>query len=1111
MSRCSLRRCLPLLRAPLLLAALILGSPSARSAEAGWTGEIRDGTTTTARPLQAVGLKDGGYLVEALDPASDSWVLRFDASDQLRQVRSTRLDGDFSRFAESPAGHLVQIAKNHELNTQLPAARRHHCYLRRNLLEGLDLRSQFSGFWPESDATGGYYGFQTDLLEHRLLRVGSDCSAQTIFREVRPLDSVGRLWKQVAPLKRGGGVYLLSTDPESDGGAPPVLALIRDGHAAWTRELRHIVGAYNPFATVIGLTGNDDVVLTLRDYIANTAKVVAVGSDGSLRWSYVIAPVDSPSYAIQHSFGTLVAMENVNTGSRFAALDRNGRELWITAPVASSYHDVPLPSLLEGADPLLRLTRFPYSSSHPSTVARATVTGLEILSAPDSNRPVIAELRDGSQLTFVLDSQYRVEGLEHIGTGRPAHPIDVRIPTPHWIAGVSLDQGGVFVATQATSDRPDLAHFDISGALRWKVRLPAVRRPPDTPWVRAPQRIVANAERVCVWRFAEGFGNYGLITTAAIACVRRQDGSPIYGWIDAAANDYPDLASLRLTDAGELSAITVGCHDQPSFQPGGTACINRAFWHRFPADGNSATHTTLGEVSGYGGDITGAQSRDGRLLALGDYSRSGNTTIRLLDEQGQERWKTTATGYHKILTVADDGALLTHVPDGVSAFGPGGQPRWSVAFNEHLPEPTVVAVVVPGGDYVVVATSLYGDATLRLRLNAADGSARWRQRASPTIYADRLDLTDDGSHVVVSQHFRTYRIASLRVEDGAPVAGLAGLDFREHFQARSRFALRADGASVLAIERPESGTVEVRYVPPQALVGRAEQAIGPALLGAWYAADTPGQGVFLDVDASRESIYGGLFSYTREGGNDPAQQRWYSLSGRIDAGERSRGSATMDVFASSGGAFASGQPAPATQRIGTARLQAQSCDRALLALDLDSELVRGQFAIPLTRATPRSRACEPDDAGMGPAAAPARGLDPRSSGAWYDPAATGQGLAFELHPPSANDHGLFAGAWFTYNLTGTGNDPIAQQWFSMAGSLRDAGNGTLTVPVFRSIGGAFDALSTTNTWRVGTVTLTFTACDRARLDYAFDDSEVAHAFARQRGTVSIERIGGCGD
>jgi len=89
------------------------------------------------------------------------------------------------------------------------------------------------------------------------------------------------------------------------------------------------------------------------------------------------------------------------------------------------------------------------------------------------------------------------------------------------------------------------------------------------------------------------------------------------------------------------------------------------------------------------------------------------------------------------------------------------------------------------------------------------------------------------------------------------------------------------------------------------------------------------------------------------------------------------------------------------------------------------------------------------------------------------------------------------------------DDPGHQHWFTLQGDLAAAVNGSVDLPIVRTIGGSFDEAPTNNSVQVGHADLTMQGCDHATLSYQFVNSEVAHAFAGLSGTLQLVKIGGC--
>lgn len=106
------------------------------------------------------------------------------------------------------------------------------------------------------------------------------------------------------------------------------------------------------------------------------------------------------------------------------------------------------------------------------------------------------------------------------------------------------------------------------------------------------------------------------------------------------------------------------------------------------------------------------------------------------------------------------------------------------------------------------------------------------------------------------------------------------------------------------------------------------------------------------------------------------------------------------------------------------------------------------------------------------------GVEPNvgMSGAWYEPATSGQGLFLDVIPSTQR----LAAAWFTF--AADAND--GQRWYSLLGEYQGA---TASLDIFESVGGVFDASDTVTTRPVGMATLAFSDCRNALFDYQFDN------------------------
>lgn len=289
----------------------------------------------------------------------------------------------------------------------------------------------------------------------------------------------------------------------------------------------------------------------------------------------------------------------------------------------------------------------------------------------------------------------------------------------------------------------------------------------------------------------------------------------------------------------------------------------------------------------------------------------------------------------------------------------------------------------------------------------------------------------------------------------------------------------------------------------------ADQA---ALAGAWYNPAHRGQGFVLTVIPESRTLFMPWFTYdanTFVDANDEDELRWYSLQGQVGSDPQL---VQLDLLRNQAGSF--GQP-PATSAevVGSAQLRFDDCDRASLRYRFNAGVEQGrEGVIPLQRLGPRVRDCQLADGSISPAplaVASTAGFDIHQSGAWFDPASSGQGLMIEVVPASPSQDGLLFATWFTYDQAGTADDPFAHDWFALQADLRQAADGRVVAPIYRSLGGVLDYRGTPHLFRVGEAELQFSGCDSLRMRYRFDDNELARRHRSIEGEQTLQRIGGC--
>lgn len=272
-----------------------------------------------------------------------------------------------------------------------------------------------------------------------------------------------------------------------------------------------------------------------------------------------------------------------------------------------------------------------------------------------------------------------------------------------------------------------------------------------------------------------------------------------------------------------------------------------------------------------------------------------------------------------------------------------------------------------------------------------------------------------------------------------------------------------------------------------------------ALTGSWYNPPTSGQGLEIEVypdlsGAGTGFLFGGWF--TNDAAGNP---QWYTLQGNLSS---SHGSTyPLAIGETTGGNF---NAPPITRAVadGTATLTFYDCTHAALTYQFNDGR---SGTIPYVRLTPAS-ACSSVVPVASSATLPANYSDVMHSGAWYDPATSGQGLMIDI-APSIN---TFFAAWYTYapqskGLTGA----AAQRWFTLQDNAYTPGNLNLTgVPIIATSGGVFNQPSNVTVTQVGTANIAFTSCTTMTLAYSFTQGE----FSGLSGTIhekAIVPLAGC--
>ena len=125
------------------------------------------------------------------------------------------------------------------------------------------------------------------------------------------------------------------------------------------------------------------------------------------------------------------------------------------------------------------------------------------------------------------------------------------------------------------------------------------------------------------------------------------------------------------------------------------------------------------------------------------------------------------------------------------------------------------------------------------------------------------------------------------------------------------------------------------------------------------------------------------------------------------------------------------------------------------------------------------------------------------TGAWYEPATSGQGIMLEIYPNAVGPGiGLVQGTWLTVELASYWDDYEGgpnQRWYTFAGTAA-AGQTSAKLTLYQNVGGNFNALPVTTAQPVGTAVLTVADCTTATLEYTLAGAITSH------GTLNLTRL-----
>ncbi len=642
--------------------------------------------------------------------------------------------------------------------------------------------------------------------------------------------------------------------------------------------------------------------------------------------------------------------------------------------------------------------------------------------------------------------------------------------------------------TDASPENATISRVARDGNVVWSAPVTHVRFPAPYPRFNSTQ-IAANGARVC---FYIQESNYLYCHSAATGAFQSRIELPLpaYDSVELSSDDH---VILRRRLGGAIPALVLdasnGVLPASTFTPAMLAprlYSNAGYELHF----DSSSTTSISSIH-----------RESRATPA--------TTPALTWQLGSVHVPAVLPDGQPAVLILDDGSALL-LAYGESAQSPLLLQRLnadgSLGYRRTFDMVTQQANLYRVGNRVLITTYRnpgylqMGESRL-LGLSLTDGSTEWQHlvteptRFNNTNTSSELIMEADGLHGIWwTTDALDINARRIRISDGAEVAR-SDLPCTLSPCTIERAQADAHGTTVLPL-------LSRRERSPFAAMARADQEV---LEGAWYQPQTSGQGVLFDYLPERRTWFGTWHSSDLSGINSRAGLRWFTLQGQANTDGTQ---ADLGIYLASGGNFDSG-PRISSTRIGDATLRFDSCGSANLDYRITSGELQGSVgSIPLRLLTPHSGSCA--TLGQTPVTAPIserNGISSRYSGTWYQPETSGQGIEASIRPELGN--GTIIAGWFTFDPQAAADDAQAQHWFTLQGDLSSAASGSVTMPIYRTIGGAFDRSGSRNTVRVGEATWRFVNCEQSQLTYRFDDSDVAGAFGGRVGSMTLQRIGDC--
>lgn len=502
---------------------------------------------------------------------------------------------------------------------------------------------------------------------------------------------------------------------------------------------------------------------------------------------------------------------------------------------------------------------------------------------------------------------------------------------------------------------------------------------------------------------------------------------------------------------------------------------------------DSLNRTTSVRRFGRDGTLDGQYGTNDQVVAINALahvlvSRQASDNVAVLGDSGQVLSVAGERLPQIVVPVPDFDALLTVDRNVLRQYSTTGALLSQAAVNQDA----FLKVVASFGGAIVVESPTSGAQLDRIvrYIDRATGSVRWERRIAglganigAAVGGDTVAFVGQTTSWSVNRVALLLTDGRTLLRDEVPCSPCAVP------------SVGLDGGGVLHTFTQSTSDGHARvYVDTLPETPRGLDARNAS--GAWYYAPLPGDGFVASVDATSGAFFAAWFTYSGQPAPGPAGQHWYTLQGDVVAGE-----AVVSIYDTTGGVFDAAAPVT-TSQVGTARLRLVGCERIELEYTFANGLGNGRRT--MTRLTDPAHDC----AGVLPPAA--NGLDWRQSGAWFDPAKSGQGVLFSIDPS-----GPSFGAWFTYDAAGAPDDAAQQQWLTLQSTEEPAIAGHRALTIFRTTDGRFGLRAGAYSTRVGAATVRFDGCTRAAMDYTFDETLAAGNMSGQRGTLSLQRIGAC--